>query len=94
MEAILASEQDQLPGSPIFLRASPAEGISCADHHHGQTLLALHTLQLTALETWEEERTRTQITTPSQQASERRCPVSHPSLVWERGHVEGCSHTS
>lgn len=52
MKAILASEQALLPRSPILLQASPAEGISCSYHHHRQAFLALHTLQLTALETW------------------------------------------
>lgn len=51
MKAILASEQALLPRSPILLQASPAEGVSCSYHHHGQAFLALHTLQLTAVET-------------------------------------------
>lgn len=83
MEAIVAAEQDYLPGSSTHLQASPAEGISCSDHHHRQNILALHTLQLTALETWEVGENKIKdYTHTSQQTSESQRPVSH--CVWKR----------
>lgn len=66
-EAILVAEQDPLPGSPTHLQASPAEGISHSNHHHRQAFLALHTLQLTALETlggWGEREQEDRLYTP------------------------------
>lgn len=41
----------EMRGQPWLLsEGSPAEGISCSDHHDRQAFLALHTLLLTALE--------------------------------------------